>query len=236
MALRDQLLGRRDRLAQPGITFSALIERRAAPHLGDARRRAFGNLRLEAGIASTAEERRAAAALVESRYASRGYRVANLARATESELTLIADEDGATVGTLTIRLDGPKGLRADESYREHIDAVRAVGKGVCELGQFAVASDARSTPVLAALFARAYELVCDLRDVTDVFIEVNPRHVEFYRKLFGFAVAAGGRICPRVRAPSVLLRLEVAAFEARLRAYATALWPQRGLIASPALN
>lgn len=234
MAHRDRLLARDDRLARPGIAFSALIERRAASHL-EARCRASGNPRLEAGIASTAEERRAAAALVESRYASRGYRVADLARAHESELMLIADQDGATVGTLTIRLDGPKGLRADESYREHIDAVRAVGKGVCELGRFAVASDAPSTSVLAALFARAYELVLDLREITDVFIEVNPRHVEFYRKLFGFAVTAGGRICPRVRAPSVLLRLEVAPFEDRLRDYMAALWPRRDLIAPSAL-
>jgi hypothetical protein len=236
MGQRDQLLGGPGRFAQPGIAFSALIERRSAPPLGDARRRAFGSTCLEAGIASTAEERRAAAALVESRYASRGYRLADYVRASESELTLIAGGNGATVGTLTIRLDGPKGLRADESYREYIDAVRAASSGVCELGRFAVASDVRSAPVLAALFARAYELIRDLRDITDVFIEVNPRHVEFYRKLFGFVVAAGERMCPRVRAPSVLLRLETAAFEDRLRDYATALWPQRDLITSPALN
>jgi hypothetical protein len=51
-------------------------------------------------------------------------------------------------------------------------------------------------------------------DITDMFIEVNPRHVPFYRRAFGFRVAAPERTCPRVLAPSVLLRLEVDAFEA----------------------
>ena len=131
---------------------------------------------------------------------------------------MIAAEAGLTVGTLTLRLDGPGGLRADESYGVQIDAVRATGKRVCEFGRFAVAADARSIPVLAALFAQGRALVRELRGITDVFIEVNPRHAAFYRKLFGFAVAGRGRICPRVRAPSVLMRLDVAAFERRLSA------------------
>jgi hypothetical protein len=52
-------------------------------------------------------------------------------------------------------------------------------------------------------------------EVADVFIEVNPRHAGLYRHAFGFCVAAEERSCARVHAPSVLLRLEVAAFEAR---------------------
>jgi hypothetical protein len=52
--------------------------------------------------------------------------------------------------------------------------------------------------------------------VTDAFIEVNPRHVAFYRALFGFMVVAGGRMCQRVMAPAVLLRLEVERLEARM--------------------
>jgi hypothetical protein len=236
MAQINSQLGCRDWLAHPGNAFSALIERRAPSHPDLAGRRAFANTRLEAGVASTVEERRAAAALIEARYASRGYRVADPACVSESDLMLIAAQGGATVGTLTLRLDGPEGLRADETYREHVDAVRATGKGVCELGRFAVASHARSTPVFVALFARAYELGRDLREITDVFIEVNPRHVDFYCKLFGFVVAASGRICARVRAPSVLLRLELTAFEERLRGYATALRSQHDLSVSPALN
>jgi hypothetical protein len=81
-----------------------------------------------------------------------------------------------------------------------------------------VARSARSSAVIGALFHHARQIVRDRREVTDVFIEVNPRHAAFYRRAFGFCVAAGERPCLRVLAPSILLRLEVAAFEARLRA------------------
>jgi hypothetical protein len=54
--------------------------------------------------------------------------------------------------------------------------------------------------------------------VTDVFIEVNPRHVVFYTRALGFVVAAGAQLCQRVLAPSVLLHLEVDTLESRLGA------------------
>ncbi len=53
--------------------------------------------------------------------------------------------------------------------------------------------------------------------MTDVFIEVNPRHVTYYSRIMGFVVAAGERLCERVCAPSVLLHLEVEALAARLQ-------------------
>jgi hypothetical protein len=46
---------------------------------------------------------------------------------------------------------------------------------------------------------------------------VNPRHVRFYRRVFGFAVAAAERVCERVGAPSVLLRLDLECFGRRLQ-------------------
>ena len=84
---------------------------------------------------------------------------------------------------------------------------------MCELGRFAVPRSARSSAVIEALFAEVQRKVRARREVTDVFIEVNPRHV--YRYKFGFCVAAEERQCARVHARSVLLRLDVAAFEAQ---------------------
>jgi hypothetical protein len=186
-------------------------------------------------VARVESELRAALELLTSRYAWRGYRVPR-ERPGSSELTLIATEAGAAVGTLTLRFDGPARLRADESYGVEINAARAAGRGVCELGRFAVASRTHSKKVIGALFGRVRAIVLGRREVTDVFVEVNPRHVAFYRCRLGFEVAAEERLCPRVIAPSVLLRLDVAAFERRRRERneRTAAWARRALRYAPA--
>ena len=171
--------------------------------------------RLNVTVARTKHEVQAAARLLESLYASRGYLVSQFDAEPGSDLVLLAAEGSDAIGTLTLRLDGPLGLRADESYGDELDLARAQGRRACEFGRFAVARNARSKAVIGALFGHAYEIVRERRELTDVFIEVNPRHVPFYCRTFGFRVAADERTCPRVRAPSVLLRLEVAAFEAR---------------------
>jgi len=59
--------------------------------------------------------------------------------------------------------------------------------------------------------------------VTDAFVEVNPRHVSFYRRAFGFLVASEERMCERVKAPAVLLRLRLEALEAQMQAIGASL-------------
>jgi GNAT superfamily N-acetyltransferase len=167
--------------------------------------------------ARTRSDMQAAALLVESLYVSRGYLAPRPDVSPESDLVFIAAENGAATGTLTLRRDGPAGLRADECFGDELDAVRAQGRRACELSRLAIAPIARSTLVIRALFEHVYEILRESGEITDVFIEVNPRHTAFYRRVFGFDVAAGERMCPRVLAPAVLMRLDFTAFEARLR-------------------
>ena len=197
---------------QPGIAFDGLIRRgRQPPEAATS-----SNGELSAAIARSPDEVRAAAALVESRYAARGYLLKSDDDGLRPGVTLIAAERAAIVGTLTLRFDGPDGLAADKSYGDAIDAVRRTRGGVCELTRLALARGADSRSVLSALFGSAYVVGRRLHRATDAFVEVNPRHVGFYRALFGFVVAAGQRVCPRVMAPGVLLRLEIERLEARL--------------------
>ncbi|MCC6610765.1 MAG: hypothetical protein IT515_13960 [Burkholderiales bacterium] len=181
---------------------------------------------LNATIAVSAAELRAAGDLVARRYAWRGYavdaqpvEVIGAEGPRRSDLTFIAsDAAGGTVGTMMLRLDGPGGLLVDADYGAELAAMRSDGRRVCELTRLAVEERADSRSVLAALFGLAYLLGRVVHKATDVLIEVNPRHVAFYRRALGFMVEAGERLCTRVKAPSVLLRLKTEALELRLDA------------------
>jgi N-acyl amino acid synthase FeeM len=227
----EQLAGLCQRI-NPNSLFEALILARSESSIRGGRPRpsqvAFASSvarNLNATVASSRKELKAAGDLVMRRYAWRGYmvdaRTLDHPAPGESEsaaITLIAnDAAGETVGTLTLALDGPGGLSVDDTYGSELDAVRAVGRRVCELTRLAVGEGADSKLVLAALFSVAFLLGRVIHRATDVFIEVNPRHVAFYERALGFVVAAGERICERVKAPSVLLRLEAEKLEGRLR-------------------
>jgi len=223
----DSLSARLRRLSHPGIAFSAFLERHPpAPHSGSrtsavnepsnpSTLTASGSM-IRASIASTEEHLAAAAALVESRYAWRGYAFDTSGATAPPGVTLIALQAAATVGTVTLRLDGPTGLAADEGYRATIDAARERGRRVCELTRLALDSAAEWRPTIGALIGLAYLVGRVLHDVTDVFVEVNPRHERFYRQMFGFVAAAGKQLCPRVKAPAVLLWLELERLDGRL--------------------
>ena len=142
----------------------------------------------------------------------------------------MAASPDATIGTITLGLDGPLGLRAEGTHRDVVQKVRGAGRCVCELTRLAVADSVDSKPVLASLFNLAYAAAETIHGVTDVFIEVNPRHVAFYSRVLGFVVAAGETFCERVRAPSVLLHVEMEALAARLAALA-----ERALLPPPLL-
>ena len=186
--------------------------------------RAVKSAPLHVAVAESPQQIEAARSLVRKRYAWRGYEVepaddpvADGARERPSqEITFVAAIDEMTLGTVTLRLDGPSGLRAEETHGEAIESVRSGGRRVCELTRLAVATSVDSQAVLASLFSLAYGAGRTIHGVTDVFIEVNPRHVAFYSRVLGFVVAAGERLCERVRAPSVLLHIEVAELADRL--------------------
>lgn len=215
--------------------FSALIARRhrmpdappvqgpANPHDEESPASSAGAGRIDVDVVRSPGQLRAAQALVRKRYAWRGYCLDGAADAghrcdgTEREITVIATNDRVTVGTITLGLDGPHGLRADETHGDSVAGARQQGRRVCELTRLAVDERADSRAVLASLFTLVYEVGRTIHGVTDVFVEVNPRHVAFYTRVLGFVVAAGERFCERVRAPSVLLRLEVEQLEQRLR-------------------
>lgn len=159
-------------------------------------------------LAHSNERVSSASMLVQRKYASRGYEASNFQK-DPARITLMAFQEDKVIGTLTLGMDSNKPLLAEELYKSEIDSLRAAGRKVCELTKLAVDQTQGSKRVLASLFHIAYIYGRVMQGYTDVVIEVNPRHVAFYKRMLGFKEFGPERPCARVNAPAVLLRLEL---------------------------
>lgn len=159
-------------------------------------------------VAATEERTRSASLLIQKMYSWRGYHAAEMQR-DPNRITLLAFGENKIVGTLTLGLDSPVGLLVDELYKPEVDSLRAQGRRVCEIIKLALDEGLSSKPVLAALFHISFIYGHNIHQGTDFVIEVNPRHVAFYRRMLGFELFGSERMCGRVNAPAVLLRLDL---------------------------
>jgi hypothetical protein len=91
-----------------------------------------------------------------------------------------------------------------------------MGRRIAELIRLAIEDEVDPKAVLAELFSAAYAIGRVIHHATDALIEVNPRHVTFYERIFGFARESAESVCPRVNAPAVLLRLDLACLDQKL--------------------
>ncbi|MEO7246342.1 MAG: long-chain N-acyl amino acid synthase [Rubrivivax sp.] len=151
-------------------------------------------------------ERERVGELLHQRYSWRGYRTVTLPTdQTGFRTTLSAHEGDATIGTLTLELDGPSGLAADNAFSDVTAGLRAEGCRMAEFTRLAIDPDGGSPRVLAALFHVGYIVAFRMRLYDTLLLEVNPRHVRFYERMLGCRMIGESRIHPTVQAPAVLL-------------------------------
>ncbi len=170
-------------------------------------------------LAASHEARRDAGYLVRRRYAQQGYQTSAV-QEDANVWTFAAYDEGRLSGTVSLRLDSLAGLAADALYRAEVNALRFDGRRICEFTRLAVDTSRLSQPVLAGLFHTVYLFAQRIRNFDFVVIEVNPRHVGFYRRSLGFEVIGTQRHNPRVNAPAVLLGISFADIALYLRRHA----------------
>lgn len=152
--------------------------------------------------------RRDANHLLQERYAWRGYHAVSLpSDQTTNRITLSAVEGDETIGTITVALDGPEGLSAEDAFADEVCALRDQGLRVCEFTKLAIDPVSGSKRVLAALFHVAYIVAHKLRGYDVLVMEVNPRHVRYYERMLGARVIGEQRLNRFVNAPAVLLSI-----------------------------
>lgn len=170
-------------------------------------------------MANSAGQREAATLLLKKMYGWRGYEVDPSVHHMLNRITLYAETGGMTVGTMSLCLDDPSlGLPADENFRDKLDLLRGQQRRLCEPSRLAIDKGV-SKRVFAALIHISYIYARNIHGYSDYIIEVNPRHVQFYKRMLGFRDFGGERNCSRVGAPAVLLRLELEHMAEQIRKF-----------------
>ncbi|MBA3709954.1 MAG: hypothetical protein H0W83_14180 [Planctomycetes bacterium] len=134
--------------------------------------------------------------------------------------TILATHGGRDVGAVTVVLDSPLGLPADEIYGDRLAPLRAECRRPCEF--VSLASDGLSlragTDVLMQSFRLAM-MSAFLDGATDLIITVSPRHAAFYQRTLLFSVCGEERSCAKVGGvPAVLLQVPFDGLSERFRA------------------
>lgn len=169
-------------------------------------------------LATTEDRRKSASLLIEKMYSWRGYEADALGQ-DPNKITLVAYQDELVVGTLTLGLDSPSGMVVDQLYKSEADQLRAQGRKICDVTKLAVDQDIKSKSVLGALFHLSVIYGRNIHHATDFLIEVNPRHALFYQRMIGFVLFGEEKLCPRVNAPAVLLKLDLAYADEQVMKY-----------------
>ena len=157
-------------------------------------------------MANSSGHREAASLLIRKMYAWRGYAFEASVKHEANKITLFAETCGVVVGTMSLCLDSDTRLPADENFSDKLDELRAQGRRLCEPSRLAIDKGV-SKRVFASLIHVSYIYAHNIHGFTDYIIEVNPRHVMFYKRMLGFSDFGEERACTRVGAPAVLLRL-----------------------------
>lgn len=160
-------------------------------------------------LANNEDRRKSASLLIQKMYSWRGYD-ANALSHDPNKITLVAYQEDKVVGTLSLGMDSSSGMVVDQLYKREADALRTAGRKPCDITRLAVDQDIKSKSVLAALFHLSFIYGHNIHRATDFLIEVNPRHVFFYQRMLGFEPFGEEKTCPRVNAPAVLLKLDLA--------------------------
>jgi len=169
-------------------------------------------------LANTEDRRKLASLLIEKMYSWRGYKADPLGQ-DPNKIVLVAYQDDKVVGTMTLGLDSPEGLVVDQMYKNEADQLRAQGRKICDVTKLAVDQEIKSKSVLSAIFHLSIIYARNIHHATDLLTEVNPRHAPFYQRMLGFVPVGEEKLCSRVNAPAVMLKLDLAYADEQVKKY-----------------
>ena len=169
-------------------------------------------------IANSKDSRSKAFQLAYEVYLAKGYISENARKMLVSPSDSLSDtcviniNDGKDiVASITLNFQDHCRLPCQELYPNEIAPLIEQRKRLVEITRLVIKENHRhSNYLLAQLFQATYIYAFQIKNITELVIEVNPRHVGFYQKLLGFSILGGEKSCERVNnAPALLLHLDL---------------------------
>lgn len=170
--------------------------------------------RISFKFAETREELEQAFSLVYEVYLNKGYipkpcfhkMLYNIYSLLPETTHIIAKSYLNVISNLTEIFDSPTfGLPMDCIYKQELDELRKQGRSIVELSSLATPEVHRWKNIFLYLVQVMYWYSV-YKEVDDVCITINPRHVRYYMQLFPFEYLGPERHYKRVDAPAVALR------------------------------
>lgn len=186
-----------------------------------------GSLPFRVRVAADRRTRERAYQLAFRLYLERGYvsasqeaRIVSAFDLHPDTLTLLAEDiNGQDLATVSLVFDSARGLPSDEIFGEELGALRARNLRLVEVTRLAI-SDAYgpSKALLIALFNLCFVFGRRVMNFDHSVIEVNPRHVKYYSRMFHYEATGPLRACPRVNdAPAQLLGLDLEVYDREIQ-------------------
>lgn len=149
-----------------------------------------------------------AVALVRRRYEASGLRIGG--GRLGPGVTVLARDGKRPCATLRLGVDSPAGLQCEALYASEVGGLRRYARRLAEVTQLAIDGATPPVALLRQLFEHALDHLRHEPPITDLLIEVHPRHARLYVDRFGFVPLGDERLCARVLAPAVLLHRPLA--------------------------
>lgn len=171
-----------------------------------------------ASIANTQKSRLKAFQLAYEVYLAKGYISPNSTKMLISKsdfmpnTCIININDGEeVVASVTLNFQSKNDLPCQELYAKEVQPLLDLNYKLVEITRLVIKENHRhSNLLLAQLFQATFIFAYQIKNVEQLVIEVNPRHIAFYQRLLGFNILGGEKECERVNnAPAYLLHLNL---------------------------
>ena len=178
---------------------------------------------LKVKIANNLEERESVFKLAYQVYLDKGYINKNSNEwlvypydtNENTAILIVQDAQKNVVGSITILFDGTCKLPADKIYKNELTILRNSNKKIAEISRLVISPAHRNSKnILVLLFNYTAIYTLHVKHFSDLIIEVNPRHQEYYKSILGFEEIGSEKPCPQVKnAPAILLNLPLKKYQ-----------------------